>query len=848
MPANIQHIFAKELRSYLQSRMAWFIFAVYAMLSMAVTFFQSPFISAPEPSLISFFRLQADIFILIIPALTIKLWTDEKRSGTLELTLSLPVSFTALTVGKFLAVWCLCGLMLLSTFGLWLSSAMLTAIDNGAVIQNYLVCWLLCGALCALSMAASAFTAHPVSAFVLSLAVCLGFSQINFSWLLQLAGFSSEILLRAGNALSFGRYFNALISGQISAAGIFYYLSLILFSLWLNIVLIGWRESSRSSAAGVTFCLLSSFAALNIAAALFGSSAVWDLSADGRFSLSPATREWLSENGNSLFVRLYVSPEVEKNPLLREYSRDVLRLLEQYRLFAGNRLSLHTVEVTPLSPAEAEARKAGIRGGGGTPWFGLVASDQNGRFEIIPYFEPGRRAYLEHDISRLLSRLGGYRKPTIGIMSSELQVIPSEDALDYNTDWPFAAVLRKDYNLRYIPSDLAHIPSEIDLLLVVNPKNLSNVAVYAIDQYLMRGGNIMMFTDPLSEIALAQNGKAAERSNLEAFLSNLGVGYKDGKVAGDNAAARGIELNGHRERYPFWLNIVPGTAAHPLIAGLKPLALNSPGWFDVSSETPVIFATSEDGGEVDAAYLRHASLAQTLENYKISNQSRPLAVLLEGKFSSLFGSPLHNTSQYLDGDFPFLSVSLKPGKLLLIADSDILNSELWNANRRTGQDSCDFIPFSGNMDFIERAADYLTSNSNLLNPAPRFAPYESMPIGSVLMLHARAAAVEEQAVTDRNLAETLTEQTVMQRQITNNELLPSLQITRKLDELERRKRELQQQNRQIKREIIRDYQFRLGDFMVFNFIMPLALLALIIGVLKLRRRKQARWAERIADA
>ena len=351
---NILSVFIKEFRSFFQNRMAWLIFGVYAILSMAVTFFQSPFISSSEPELISFFKLQANIFTLIIPALTIKLWTDEKRLGTLELTLSLPISYTALTIGKFLAVWALCGVMLFSTIGLWISSALITHTNDLGILQNYLLCWLLCGALCALSLSASAFTSHPVSAFVLSLAVCLGFSLVGFSSLIELLGFSSEAILRAGGALNFGEHFDNLIAGQITFGGVCYFLSVIGGALWLNVATIIWQQNKQNRYGIFCFCLLVTFCALNMAIALAGSSLVWDLSADKRFSLSNESKEWLKKNNNNLFVRLYLSAEVEKDTKLDSFLQDVLRLLEQYQLNSQNKLSVQTINVSPLSPEEAE--------------------------------------------------------------------------------------------------------------------------------------------------------------------------------------------------------------------------------------------------------------------------------------------------------------------------------------------------------------------------------------------------------------------------------------------------------------------------------------------------------------
>ena len=843
---NILPVFTKEFRSFFQSRIAWLIFGVYAVLSMAVTFFQSPFISTPEPNLISFFKLQANIFTLIIPALTIKLWTDEKRVGTLELTLSLPISYTALTIGKFLAVWTLCGVMLFSTIGLWISTALVTHTDNLGILQNYLICWLLCGALCAISLSASAFTAHPVSAFVVSLAVCLSFSLISFSSLVEHLGLSAEAILRAGGALNFGEHFDNLIVGQITFGGIFYFLSLIVGTLWLNIATIIWQQNQQSRYGIFCFCLLVSFCALNMAIALAGSSLVWDLSADKRFSLSDKSKEWLKENNNNLFVRLYLSAEVGKDAELEAYSQDVLRLLEQYQLNSDNKLSLRTIKVSPLSPEEAEANKAGIRGGEGKPYFGLVISDQNGRFKTIPYLEPKRREYLEHDISRILSSLGAYQKPTLGIMSSEFQVIASEDALDYTADWPFASVLKKDYKLRYIPTNLVEIPQNIAALLVINPKRLSNIGLYAIDQYLMRGGKVIIFADPLSEVALAQNGEVAEHSNIVKFLANSGIRYDETKVAGDNLYNRSLDLETNKEKYPFWINVLPQKNKHRFLADLKPLALNTAGWLEVAPQegTEVLFTTSESSGSVDAAYIRYASLAETLDNYTTENKTKILAVLKEGNFSSFFKEPLFNTKEYFEKLLPFLSVSLNPGRLLVVADSDILTSRLWNANKQEGQDVYDFIPYSGNMDFIERAVDYVSDNKKILSISPKSATISTTPIGAVLLLKTEEIFATEQSNIRAEQAKVLKEQNTMHYKIEHQEILPSIQITKKLEDLERRRLELLNEERELEQDMVNTYRLKLGLFMGINFVLPLLLLGLLIGILRIHQSCRARQAER----
>lgn len=805
---NTLNIFAKEFRSYFQSRMAWFVFIVYAALSIATTFYQSRFLSSSEPGLWSFFKLQADIWVLIIPALTIKLWTDEKRQGTLELTLSLPVSRTALVIGKFLAVWALCCLLLISTFGLWLSASFVTDVNNLAVLQNYIFCWLLCGVLCAVSLCASAFMAHPVSAFVVSLAVCLGFSMIDFAGLTAYLGFSSETLLRISSALNFRGRFDALIAGQLSFGTIFYFLSLSVFALWLNTAVIAWRQTA-SKQLGLFFAyLVLSFAALNIGVVLLCGTWTWDFSADKRFSLSTETKEWLKQNNNNLFARLYYSPKLKKTKELA----DVLRLLEQYRIAAGHKMSLWTVETEPLSAAEAEALKAGVRQTEKQPMFGIVISDNNGRFQTLPYIEPRRRSYLEHDISKALSSLGSYQPKNIGIMSPEFPVMASGNALDYQEDWPFAAILRQNYNLRPISAQTSVIPEDTDLLMIINPRNLSPVAIYAIDQYLMQGGSLLIFADPLSEAALASYNRIEPRFSLHGFLQNLGIVYNDQITQSKNV----------ENSRPFWQEVSPQAGAHSLIAGLKPLALSSAGSFQLVSP------------ETSSAQIVLAS---------DNSEPRVLAVLREGNFTSVFEQALVNAETK-----GFLSISLHPGKVLLVADSDMLDSALWNGNKMPGQTISDFVPVNGNMDFLERAVAYLSGNNALLNIAPKYVPAASEPVSEVF----RRQAVDEFAAAEseliQELAQVTEEQAKMRQQIKNQELLPSLQTTKQLETLERRRLELQHQQQLLQAKITKSRQDRQSLFVVANFIIPLFVLAILLLIFRLFRRRLAKQAERIINA
>lgn len=238
---NIFPVFMKEFRSYFLSKMVWFIFVCFSLFMVVGFFLYSNAVNLPEAELLPFFKMQLNLFVFIIPALTIKIWSDEKKQGTMELTLSLPISYTALTIGKFLALWGLCGLLIISTSGTWILYAWVCGVNNSAVFLNYVFLWLVCGSLCALSMLTSAYAEQPVSAYVVSLAVCMCVMMLNISdWVL--GGDATEVVILAGNSLNFRANFLDLIVGKVSFSAIFYYLTMIILSLWANIVTIGWRR------------------------------------------------------------------------------------------------------------------------------------------------------------------------------------------------------------------------------------------------------------------------------------------------------------------------------------------------------------------------------------------------------------------------------------------------------------------------------------------------------------------------------------------------------------------------------------------------------------------------------
>lgn len=236
-------VLGKEFGSYFKTRLGYFILFIYAVVAMASTFYGGSYFQLAERSLYSFFSFQPEIFILLVPALTMKLWADERRYGTLELILSQPVGYPALVLGKFLAAWLLCGLMLAMSFPLWMTTGLLSGLDNLNVLYNYLGCWLIAGAVCAIGCVVSSFNSNPIAAYLLTVFCCWIVKLANFDYLIRKLNVSNELFIRISQSLNFDRHFENLILGQLTWSGLTYYITLILAALWLNVVSIEYKRS-----------------------------------------------------------------------------------------------------------------------------------------------------------------------------------------------------------------------------------------------------------------------------------------------------------------------------------------------------------------------------------------------------------------------------------------------------------------------------------------------------------------------------------------------------------------------------------------------------------------------------
>ena len=225
-------IFKRELASYFSTPLAYVFILIFLVLSGVFTFYLGGFFESNQASLAPFFNFHPWLYLFLVPAIAMRLWAEERRSGSIELLMTLPVTRFEAVAGKFLAAWSFAGLALLLTFPMIITVNYLGEPDNGAIITGYLGSWLLAGAYLAVGSCMSALAKNQVIAFILAVAACFLFIVSGFPMLLDaFSGWAPQWLIDAVASLSFLIRFEAISKGVIDLRDLLYFLSFIV--AWL---------------------------------------------------------------------------------------------------------------------------------------------------------------------------------------------------------------------------------------------------------------------------------------------------------------------------------------------------------------------------------------------------------------------------------------------------------------------------------------------------------------------------------------------------------------------------------------------------------------------------------------
>ncbi len=242
--SNTIALFKRELKSYFATPVAYVFIVIFLLLCGLLTFQQANLFERRQADLQPFFTWHPWLYLFLIPAISMRLWAEERRQGTIELLMTLPVTMAETVLSKFLAAWAFTGIALVLTFPVWLTVNYLGDPDNGVIAASYLGSFLMAGAYLAIGSCISAITKNQVIAFVISVMVCFLFLLAGFPTVTDFfSSWAPPVLVDAVTSLSFMTHFNAITQGVIEARDLVFFASLIAAFLFMNAIVVELKKA-----------------------------------------------------------------------------------------------------------------------------------------------------------------------------------------------------------------------------------------------------------------------------------------------------------------------------------------------------------------------------------------------------------------------------------------------------------------------------------------------------------------------------------------------------------------------------------------------------------------------------
>ena len=606
------------------------------------------------------------------------------------------------------------------------------------------------------------------------------------------------------------------------------------------------------------------FAALIVAIVL---SNTWvrgiriDLTENNLYTLGEGTRAVLRDIDEPVNLYLFFSDEATQSvPRLREYETRVREMLEEFVAYAPDgKLVLNVADPVPFSEEEDRAEQLGIQAGdagtGQSVYFGLAGTNSVGTTERIPVFDPRKEAFLEYDLARLVYKLAATDKPVVALLTSA----PVTGGFDPQTQQPTPAWVAVEQaqqllEVRTLPASVLKIDDDVDVLWVVHPQNLDDTTLYAIDQFVMRGGRALIFVDPNAEALGGPDPTGlgfptGSSSTLEPLFTAWGVNFDDGTIVADNRygaqIARGVFHIGLLD-----LGVEVMRQDDPVTTGLSRVILGLAGHFELAEGatatlTPLLSSSADSQAMPADRFQFLPDPQELLKGFTPGGRQLVLAARLDGPLKSAFpdGAPT-NADREAPVDEALAAAhiaSTENANLVLVGDVDIMSDRLW-VQRQSFLGQQLLSAFSNNGDFVVNALDNLSGSAALVGLRSR-ATY-TRPFTRVEELR-RRADLAFRATEDRLEAElTQTEQRLGELQAARSDGGSSLimspeqqaEIQRFVDEQARIRREL----RAVRRNLDADIE-QLGTVLkIVNIaLVPLLLTIAALAVVVVRRRKSS---------
>ena len=619
-----------------------------------------------------------------------------------------------------------------------------------------------------------------------------------------------------------------------------------------------------------------------------------DLTENKIYTLSESTRNIVSAIDQPLNLYLFFTQESSSNnPYYRKYYQRVREILEEYTLYAGDQLRLNFIDPKPFSEDEDRATGFGIQripleDGGDVLYFGLAGSNAVGDVEKIPFLDPRREVFLEYDIDKLLYTLMNPEKPVIGLMST-LPMYPVQGlgARSQQNPWVVIEQIEQLFEVKLVFTDSESIEEDIDVLMVVHPKNLEDKTLYAIDQYVMRGGNAIFFVDPFAEVddiplpdGIPMQDLTVKSSSLNTLFKEWGFEVAERTVVTDFNHGLQISMPGRRpQRNILYLGLKKDSIDRDdvVTSALEQVNFAMASHVQVLDKdkiemTPLIY-TSKRSSLLPLNILRFMSDPSELEKgFSASDKEYPIAARLKGEVSSAFDGPPQEEEEQAEDESeenangeddlseedkaeeekeaesesdmpPHIAQSDGPVNLLVVADVDILSDRLWVVVQNFfGQRL--YQPIANNRDFIINAIDNMTGGKDLIGIRSRAS--FSRPFTKVTEIEQGAVVKyrEVEQELERKLRETEAKLQELQEQRTDRKKGTNILTAEQMQEYQKfqnQRLQTRKQLREVQYNLAKDIDQLGRDLKIINIgAVPavITVLALIFAFVKRRRQRR----------
>ena len=630
------------------------------------------------------------------------------------------------------------------------------------------------------------------------------------------------------------------------------------------------KEVSLPSTWGSVVLLLICLVAVNLMAHFLPLR--YDLTEERLYTISEGSRKILAGLTDPVRINFYYSRNnSELPPNFKIYAQRVQELLEEYVALSKGMVVLKILDPKPDTDEEEWAQKYGIKPitlpSGNTVYFGAVISmlDQE---MLLPYFDQRRENFLEYDISQAIQKVGSTSTSKVGLLSVlNLQggrsMIPGQPPAQ---KWVFLNELEKSVTVENLALTIEEIPDDINLLIVLHPRSFNPRLRYAVDQYVLRGGRLVVLLDPNARIDMTspanQFGQQPQlSSDLPELLKQWGVDYDVSKVVGDRLHATQVNTGQGVMSFPMWMTFRSDSLdqKHPITAQLENLLFVEAGSLkkaaDSKTEFTPLLSLSAKSGLIDTFQLRFAAPDQLSRDMKVDGEAKAVMAITTGIFSSAFpnGQPVKekkNPEASAAGEeskeetplkHPHLLEAAELNSILLFSDVDFL-SDQFSVQKLNFLGQSIIQPRNDNLNLMLNAAEHLSGNEALMSIRSR---------GRFSRPFTRLLAMQRQAQLRHQTEEKLLLSQLEEVQQRLNSLLesageqgqsevilpPEVQV-----EIEKFREEERQARRKLRevRKILRQDIERLGQGLLLLNMLLVPLIVGIIGLIVYRLRTRRR--------